>query len=146
MRKIYIQSQFQSIFNRFYLGLINFFWVILPLLLLPILTDKPLGDLSFYVYGLFIGIAVITLWLMVFNSGKSKLVGHGLEFDQNGIIYTNYGSNKTINWGDFDGFSVKNNFPRLVILLSTNKENIQFSYYTFSSDQRREIFDYLGAK
>ena len=146
MSKTYTQSQFQSVFNRFYLCSIQFLWMILPLVLLPILMDEPFKDLSVYIFGLFIGVTVITLWLMLFNSGKSKLIGHGLKFDENGIIYTNYGSVMTINWECFDGFTVKNNFPRLVVLLSKNKENIEFSYYTFSSEQRREIFDYLGEK
>jgi hypothetical protein len=146
VHKTFIQSQFQSIFNRLYLGLIQFFWMILPLILMPMLMDEPFKDLSFTIYGLFIGIALITLWLMIFNTGKSKLIGHGLKFDDNGIVYMNYGSNKTIEWGNFKGFIVKNNFPRMVVLSSNDKNNIEFSYYTFGSNQRREIFDYLELK
>lgn len=146
MHKTFIQSQFQSIFNRLYLGLIQFFWMILPLILIPMLMDEPFKDLSFIIYGLIIGVAVITVWLMIFNSGKSKLIGYGLKFDDDGIVYMNYGSNKTIKWGDFKGLVVKNNFPRMVVLSSDDKNNIEFSYYTFGSNQRREIFDYLELK
>jgi len=146
VRKIYIQSQFQSIFNRLYLSLIQLFWMILPFILMPILMDEPYKDFSFTIYGLFIGVGCITLWLIIFNSGKSKLIGHGLEFDDGGIVYTNYGSNKAISWGDFNGCVVKYSFPRMVVLSSTNKQNIEFSYYTFSSKQRREIFVYLDSK
>jgi len=108
--------------------------------------DAPFKDLSFIIYSLFIGVALITLWLIIFNSGKSKLIGHGLKFDDNGVVYMNYGSHKIIKWGDFNGFFVKNNFPRMVVLSSNDKNNIEFSYYTFGSNQRREIFDYLGSK
>ena len=146
MHKIYIQSQFQNILNRLYLSIIQLFWMLLPLILIPMLMDEPFKDLSFTIFALFIGVVFITLWLMIFNSGKSKLIGHGLKFDDNGIVYMNYGSNKTIKWDEFNGFVVKNNFPRIVVLSSNDKNNIEFSYYTFGSNQRREIFDYLELK
>lgn len=146
MQKIYIQSQFQSIFNRIYLSFIQFFWMVIPLILIPLFMDKPFKDLSVSIYSILIGIISVTVWLMVFNSGKSKLIGHGISFDEQGVNYTNYGSNKTIKWDDFNGLTIKNKLPRLVVLSSLNKNNIEFSYYTFSSEQRKEIFEFLYLK
>jgi len=89
---------------------------------------------------------VFSIWLLVFNSGKSKVIEHGLELNEQGITYISYGDKITIEWSNFVGFNVINKFPRFISLKSSDSKNIEFSYYMFSSAQRRELFGYLEAK
>ncbi|GHE83562.1 hypothetical protein [Thalassotalea profundi] len=145
---VLIQSRYQNIFNRFYLGSINYFWALLPLIILPLFFDKHSNNLGIelYVISFIVPLVAITLWLVVFNSGQSKIIEYGLEANENGISFIKYGSKQTINWSDFAGFVIINRLPRLIILKGANDQNIEFSYYTFSSEQRKELFQVLSTK
>ncbi|WP_440877644.1 hypothetical protein [Thalassotalea sp. PLHSN55] len=146
MNKTYIQSRNQSIFNKFYLSITQLFWLITFAFIFGYFTDYPANNLNFTIIITFAIPSLYILWLVIFNSGKAKIIEHGLELNEKGVCYIHYGSKKIISWANFSGLKIKNKFPRMVLLKSSNKENIEFSYYTFSSQQRREIFNYLSSK
>lgn len=146
MEKLYVQSRSQNLFYRVYMSATQIFSILITAGIITLFTDTPLTNLSFSLYAI-LGIAAIyTIWLMVFNSGKSKVIEHGIELSDKGVSYIHYGSKKTILWANYNGFSIKRKFPRLVLLLSSDNINIEFNYYAFSSEQRTEIFNYLGSK
>ena len=90
---------------------------------------------------------VITLWLVVFNSGKAKVIEHQLTLSDKGLCYIKFGQEQYILWQDFAGFELQG-WPKTVIISSRkpNQVPIIFSYYTFSSAQRNAIFDLLRKK
>lgn len=141
-----IQSRRQGIFNRMYTIFAQYIWYIAIGLLIAIFTEiYPKNILSNLITVLSL-IIVFSAWLAIFNSGESKIIEHGLAIDDQGITYISYGDKVTIEWSNFIGFNVKNSFPRLVSLKSSTSKNIEFSYYMFSSTQRRELFGCLAEK
>jgi len=146
VNKIYIQSRSQNIFYRLYSSAIQIFSMLFTAAIIAFFTEIQISDLSFSLY-LIIGVSIIfTIWLIIFNSGKSKVIEHGIEINQQGISYLHYGGKQTVLWENFNGFRLKGKFPRLVLLLSSAGNNIEFNYYAFSSIQRKEMFKYLSAK
>jgi hypothetical protein len=141
-----IQSRSQSIFDRIYTTFTQFFWYVAIGILVAIFTDNYPKDILFNLSVLGSIILFVSIWLLVFNSGKGKVIEHGLELNGQGITYISYGDKVTIDWSSFNGFSVINMFPRLISLKSSTSKNIEFSYYMFSSTQRRELFGYLEAR
>jgi len=141
-----IQSRGQGIFNRIYTTFTQFIWYIAIGLLVAIFTDNYPKDILYSLSVLLTLTMVFSIWLLVFNSGKSKVIEHGLELNEQGITYISYGDKITIEWSNFVGFNVINKFPRFISLKSSDSKNIEFSYYMFSSAQRRELFGYLEAK
>jgi hypothetical protein len=141
-----IQSRGQGIFNRVYTMLTQFIWYIVIGLFVAVFTDIYPKDILFNLSVLLTLTMVFSFWLLIFNSGKSKVIEHGLELNEQGITYITYGDKLTIEWSNFVGFNVINKFPRFISLESSSAKNIEFSYYTFSSAQRRELFYYLEAK
>ncbi|WDD97212.1 hypothetical protein [Thalassomonas actiniarum] len=141
-----IQSRGQNIFNRFYLLFSQFFWMFIGGALVALINQQSIDYISYFLYPAIMLFTLYTLWLIVFNSGKSKIIEYGLALDEQEISYIKYGSKQKIAWSDFTGFEIKHGFPRMVLLKSADKQNIVFSYYTFSSSQRRALFDYLSAK
>jgi hypothetical protein len=122
------------------------FWYIAIGLLLAVFTDFLPDNMLIDFYTVVAITVVFSVWLMIFNSGKTKIIEHGLELTEEGITYINYGDMLTIKWSSFVGFNIKNRFPRLILLKSSDNRNIEFSYYVFSSAQRRELFGYLRDK
>ena len=146
MRITLIQSRYQNIFNRIYLGVHSYFWFVLPMLVLPVFCEKEVNWDSIQLTLLFgfIFICSISIWLFAFNRGDTAVIEFGLEMTDEGISYIRYGSQTQIKWCDFDEFKIKNKFPRMIILKSKCGEIIEFSYYTFSSEQRRKLFQTLA--
>lgn len=143
-----IQSRRQNIFNRFYLLFAQYWWTFIALVIITTFSEQNF-DVEVQLKVMFCGvIAVIafTLWLMIFNSGKGSLLEYGLEADEKGVHLIRYGDRCTILWRDFGGYIVKNSFPRMITLQNNNDQNIEFSYYTFSQQQRNKMFDYLENK
>ena len=141
-----IQSRSQGMFDRVYTMFTQFIWYIVIGIFVAIFTDIYPKDILFNLSILVIITMAVSIWLLVFNSGKSKVIEHGLDLNEQGITYISYGDKVTINWSDFVGFNVINRFPRFISLKSSGSQKIKFSYYMFSSAQRRELFGYLEAK
>ncbi|WDE09981.1 hypothetical protein [Thalassomonas haliotis] len=141
-----IQSRGQNIFNRFYLLFTQFFWMFVGGGIVALIEQQSIEHITYLLYPAIILFTLYSLWLIIFNSGKSKIIEYGLALDEQGISYIKYGGKQKIAWSDFTGFESKQSFPRMILLKSADEQNIAFSYYTFSSSQRRALFDYLSAK
>jgi len=141
-----IQSRGQGIFDRFYTLFTQFIWYIALVLFIAIFTEYYPKDLLNNFTVPFFLVMAFSIWLWVFNSGESKLIEHGLELNDEGITYISYDDKVTIEWSNFVGVRVINNFPRYILLNSSSGDNIQFSYFMFSSAQRTKLFDYLEKK
>ena len=146
MNKVFVQSRSQYLFNWFYTSTLQIVTCLISAVVISMLTDSPLNNLSLSLSTIIVLSVVYIIWIMIFNSGKSEIILHGLELDENGVTYIHSGSKETISWANFKGLIIKNRFPRLVILRSSNNKNIEFNYYVFSSKQRMAIFNYLSSK
>ncbi|MGJ8694664.1 MAG: hypothetical protein ACSHW0_19575 [Thalassotalea sp.] len=146
MNKVYKQSRSQNLFYRLYNSASQVFAIIFTTAIIAFFTDVQLSNLSFSLYSIVAISIIFTLWLIVFNTGKSKVIEHGIELNEQGISYIHYGNKQTVLWGNFQGFCLKGKFPRLVLLSNSIGKDIEFNYYAFSSSQRQEIFTYLSAK
>ncbi|MEQ3514353.1 hypothetical protein ABMY35_13600 [Pseudoalteromonas sp. BZB3] len=147
MRIILIQSRYQNIFNRIYLGVHTYLWVILPMLVLPVIWEREINWDSIQLTLLFgfIIISSISIWLFVFNRGDGAVIEYGLEMTDEGISYIRYGSKTQIKWCDFNGFQIINKWPRMILLKGKGGKMIEFSYYTFSGEQRLKLFQTLAS-
>lgn len=146
MRLTLTQSRFQNIFNRFYLNLHYYFWVIVPTLVFSVLLEKEINWLSIQTM-LLLGVVFIfcvSIWLVVFNRGENAVIEYKLEVDDDGLTYIRYGSKLQIKWCDFEALQIKNMWPRMISLKSKRGKAIEFCYYTFSSEQRRKLFEVLS--
>lgn len=153
MKKVYQQSRWQNIIYRINQSALLFMSIILVAIITAIfsLKEPDLNQKSLYLYaGIYIGIpALLIIWLAVFNTGKGKLIEHGIEVSDCAMSYINYGEKETMSWQDYHGFGVSSTFLglfRTVILKGRDQQRITFNYYAFSSIQRREIIDTLRMK
>lgn len=141
---IYVQSRSQNIFNRFYTGFCKYYFFALPVLIGSIYRGEYISDVFYYLITLIIFLILLTSWLVIFNRGDEKIIEYGLEITHHQVCFIKYGEKECIAWSDFIGFSIENNLARSVILKTINGKNIEFGYYTFSSKQRRAIFNRLS--
>lgn len=141
-----IQSTRQSIFDRIYTIFAQFFWYIAITLFFALFTNSFPSNITFGFYTILAITVIITIWLVIFNTGESKIIEHGLELNDQGITYIDYGNKLTIKWTDFVGFHIKKRLPRSVTIKSSDSKDIEFSYYMFSYAQRKKVFEYLAAK
>lgn len=101
----------------------------------------------FFIIALVVIFLVTTLWLLIFNSDKSRVIEYGLIFDDKGVCYVEYGSKKTLEWHQCEGVVVTSarDYPRVITIKSKNKDDIAFGYYVFSRKQREAIFRHISA-
>jgi hypothetical protein len=125
---------------------IQFFWYIAIGLIFAAFTGVYPKDMVLVFTILMIFIVLFTIWLFVFNSGRSKIIEYGLELNEQGVTFIAYGDRVTVEWVNFEGVKIVNRLPRLIVLKSSNSIDIKFSYYLFSSAQRKKLFDYLDSK
>ena len=143
---IIIQSRFQNIFNRVYTASYQLLSYLLVAVVLATFTSQSLESLVFYFYTTLALVALISVWLVIFNTGEGKVVEYGLELNDDSISYIQYGEKTTIKWPDFEGFIVKSRFPRTILLKGSDGKRIEFGYYTFSPEQRNLLFECLAEK
>ena len=141
-----IQTRAQGFFNRLYTMCIQYFWYVVLGLIFAIFTGVYPKDMILFFLIMIIFILLFTIWLFVFNSGRSKVIEYGLELNDQGIAFIAFGDRETVEWKNFEGFQIVNRLPRLIVLKSSQSNDIKFSYYLFSSAQRKKLFDYLESK
>jgi ABC-type multidrug transport system fused ATPase/permease subunit len=136
------QSISQSLFDRFYRSigdLIIYFVVVFFLsFFYQSTSDSRISLFAFILIPI-----IYTLWLFVFNRGKGKVETFSITILEEGINICRYGNDKEISWDSFKGFKIGRWFPRTVKIFRVDKENIEFSYYALSSDQRKALFEIL---
>ncbi|MBE1298504.1 MAG: hypothetical protein GJ680_01150 [Alteromonadaceae bacterium] len=148
MHYVFEQTRFQNIFNRAYVTFHRYFWIILPMLVIPIILGEQIDWPLIKIFAGFAcaGVIAVSLYFYLLNLGTKVSVEYRLEISDEGISYNRYELVKRIRWDDFASVSVKNRWPRMISLHSKNARPIEFSYYTFSSEQRRELLSVLASK
>ena len=137
------QTNLQSILDRLYKTALT---LLLPQLgLLTIVgsdTDRYTFLLMFIVF-LAVNI-LIPLWLLLFNTGNSKVDSFSITIDDQNILVSTYGEVQKIDKASYCGYKVTSQYPKQIQLLEANGEHIEFSYYALNKEQRNRLFDYLG--
>jgi hypothetical protein len=137
------QSRGQYIFNRIYTESISIVIIIFTISLIGLFSqDEPDFDFDFVYFA--IGVPVVfALWLSIFNSGESKIVENGITIDKESFSYIRFNEKDIIKWSQYDGYKITKGWLRNVIIKRKEGSDIVFGYYTFSSEQRIEIFKRL---
>ena len=137
------QTNLQSILDRLYKTALT---LLLPQLgLLTIVgsdTDRYTFLLMFIVF-LAVNI-LIPLWLLLFNTGNSKVDSFSITIDDQNILVSTYGEVQKIDKASYCGYKVTSQYPKQIQLLEANGEHIEISYYALNKEQRNRLFDYLG--
>ncbi len=148
MQKVYRQSRWQNIIYRMNQSVLVSMSVIIGVIIAA--TFNLQQQDSYQALHIYIVLFVLlTVWLAVFNTGKEKLIEHGVDISDYGISYINYGEKETMSWQNYHGFEISSAFLglfRTVILKGRDQQRITFNYYAFSSLQRREIIKTLRMK
>jgi len=148
MQKVYRQSRWQNIIYRMNQSVLLSMSVIIGVIIAA--TFNLQQQDSYQALHIYIVLFVLlTVWLAVFNTGKEKLIEHGVDISDYGISYINYGEKETMSWQNYHGFEISSAFLglfRTVILKGRDQQRITFNYYAFSSLQRREIIVTLRMK
>jgi len=143
----YKQSRMQGLINRF----IKIFGVFIFIVLIPYLfayffkEKRPVFD----EVELLILISIptlITIWLVIFNSGKSKVSECEIELSDSGITFNSYGEIKKILWSELLSLKFGYGFTILVIIRGKDDSKIVFDYFAFSKKQRQQIFKMIREK
>ena len=148
MQKVYRQSRWQNIIYRMNQSVLLSMSVIIGVIIAA--TFNLQQQDSYQALHIYIVLFVLlTVWLAVFNTGKEKLIEHGVDISDYGISYINYGEKETMSWQNYHGFEISSAFLglfRTIILKGRDQQRITFNYYAFSSLQRREIIVTLRMK
>ncbi|MDE3270931.1 hypothetical protein [Pseudoalteromonas sp. G4] len=141
---VFVQSRIQGVKFRIYTYIMKFG---LPLLI-PFIVSMVKGEKTFalqYLCFLLIVAVLVSVWLMLFNSGKSKIVEYSLELNSDGIHLTEFGKTKSVLWNDYAGYSV-GGLPKTVSIKTPLNGELEFGYFVFSQGQRNRIFEALKFK
>jgi len=84
-----------------------------------------------------------TLYFIFVYKNASKII----RTNDEKFVLVDYKTVTEINWEDFQGYKISKTIPYQVILKSKiYGTNTRFSYYAFSSKQRKQIFEVLQSK
>lgn len=116
-------------------------------LIFSLLLRENLDWTQFKLLAVFAGLLVVCvpLWMMLYNRGNVSITEYGVELDEKGFRYIYYDTVQATTWDDYDGYAVKGLVPRKIVIYSKREKPIAFSYYTFSAEQRRELFQALAS-
>lgn len=142
------QSRFQNLFDRFYKLSVQLLIVIALSWIFRLMFGGELntGELKSY-FVIVVSLALgIPLWMMLYNRGAVSIVEYGLDIDSEQIKYIYYDIETSLDWSSFDGFEITRLWPKKIRIRSKKGKHIEFSYYTFSSEQRKQLFRVLSEK
>ena len=109
MQKVYRQSRWQNIIYRMNQSVLVSMSVIIGVIIAA--TFNLQQQDSYQALHIYIVLfALLTVWLAVFNTGKEKLIEHGVDISDYGISYINYGEKETMSWQNYHGFEISSAF------------------------------------
>lgn len=136
----FTQSRFQDYFSRCYEALCYFGWYLIMSIMIKMLLSKDIGlfkDMLLF--------AVITIGTLVYLKFKHKGGSQYLEFADDKIIYKFHNLVTEIKPDDYQGYEITKFLPYQVTIRNKVYGKTTFSYYAFSSSQRKQIFELLDA-
>lgn len=141
-----IQSRSQNLLNRIYENLISIVWLFIPAAASYFFVPNAFHHAIGSTLVILTFILLFTLWLTLFNTGKSQITEYSIEINDTEIIFIKYGERQQIKWENFNGFSIKGLFPLFIVLHNISGKEVRFSYHTFSKTQRTQLFDTLSRR
>ncbi len=137
----FIQSRFQDIFSRFYELICHIFWYAILVLILSLIFSSEFNYFSYIAISLAFTVCSI-LYLFFIHRNTSKVI----RIDDDKFYYKNFNTVTEFSWDDYLGYEIYKTIPSQVIIKNRVYCDIHFSYYAFSSEQRKQIFKILHDK
>lgn len=134
----FIQSRFQDYFSRCYEALCFFGWYLLVAATLKLLFSY---EVDFTKDVAILGI--LTAATLIYLKFKYKNGSQYIEFIDGKIIYGDKNLVTEIKPNDYQGYKVTKLLPQQVVIHNKVYGKTKFSYYAFSSAQRKQIFEQL---
>lgn len=100
--------------------------------------DIPQYYTQFYVAGLFIIPIGVTIWLAVFNSGKSKVEEYSFSVTEDAIVFHSLTKSGYMPIPEYKSYVVKGWWPKTICIIGS-KSSIKFSQSVFSEKQINQI-------
>lgn len=131
------QSLFNSIFSRVYESVVQIVIAVLVLLLISIIWPEQLSTANWFfivAFPFLISIAYTSLISLFEPRPHLQVVIRDEGFD-----FCKFGHKKTVLWTEFINYKITKFIPHQFVLHLNNKNNIRFSYYAFSKEQRKTL-------
>ncbi|WP_444901997.1 hypothetical protein ACJJIG_02480 [Microbulbifer sp. SSSA007] len=100
--------------------------------------DIPQNYIKFYVTGLFIIPIGVTVWLAVFNSGKSKVEEYSFLITEDAIVFRSLLGSDYMPISEYKDYVVKGWWPMTICIIGS-ESSIEFSQSVFSAKQINKI-------
>ena len=134
----FVQSRFQDYFSRCYEAICFLGWYLIVAVTLKLLFSYDMGFTKDAALVAFFTIATL-IYLKFKHQSGSQL----LEFIDGKIIYKFQNLVTEIEPNDYQGYKVTKLLPYQVVIHNKIYGKTKFSYYAFSSAQRKQIFELL---
>jgi len=141
----FIQSRFQNVFSRLYEMACEMFWYMLIAIVFSLFFSFEINFLPYFVLSL-----IFTTCSVCYFASIHKDAAKVIRINDEKFIFLDYKTKTVINWEDFQGYKISRTIPYKVIIKSrVYGSKTRFSYYAFSSKQRKQrkqIFEILQRK
>ena len=134
------QSRFQDVFSRAYEDICYGLWCGCVGLLLYFIFPE-INLLSIFIFPIIISLC--TIFYAIF---KSKEGSKSIAFSEHDFNYVNGDEVTHFTWQDFHGVKITKLPPHRIVIANKVFGKTVFSYYAFSSEQRKSILEYLSNK
>lgn len=132
------QSRFQDYFSRCYEALLYLVYFCVAAYVLKSVLSVDIGLVQGVIVSLLITVTTLIFIKINFKSGSQSL-----EITDEKIIYMDDQYSTTIERKDYEGYKITKFFPHRVVIQNKVYGETSFSYYAFSSSQRKQIFTLL---
>ena len=138
----FIQSRFQNVFSRFYEMLCGMLWYVVFALVFSYFFSSDLNLLTSFIITVVFTFCSVCYFVFVYKDASKLIRVNDAKF-----VLVDYKTVTEINWEDFQGYKISKTIPYQVIIKSkVYGTNTRFSYYAFSSKQRKQLFEVLQSK
>ena len=103
------------------------------------------GFIKFYLLFLVAVPTLIVLWLVAFNSGKSKIDEYSIEFTKEGVRYLHMATLECISWSSFRSYKIWGIFNKTLTIYADDYK-ISLDFYLFDGKQQKNIIAKLREK
>ncbi|MDK1288448.1 hypothetical protein [Pseudoalteromonas umbrosa] len=148
MVKLIIQSRLQNVIDRAYkvacFSLLQFAIASLCILAFDVRVNQDQIHVAL-VFIAFI-VTVPPIWLAIFNTGKSRMVEHGVKLSEDSFELIRLGESSLLSRSEIIEFKVAYGLLGKQLSITDKSQNtIRFGYYVFNARQKRQIIAYLQA-
>lgn len=132
------QSRFQNIFNRFYEMTVNIIYT-LAFAVVAVMFFSTNFNIGFFItITLTITLFLIAYMWIAYPEPSKKIV-----LNEEGFTFFNYENKRNVKWSEYQGYKITRFMPHKIQIKILDRKDIVFSYYLFSSSQRKQLFEML---